>query len=88
MGCEDGGNFFFGAAVEDFDFGVAFSEVDRCDDSFDIGVWFAADPDVDPSSIDGSCVFQFSVVERVNHVWVTGMSGAFGSVDVDFGVGD
>ena len=35
VGFEGGGDFVFGASVEDFYFGIAFEEVDCGDDAFD-----------------------------------------------------
>lgn len=78
-----------GCAVEDFDFCVAFPEVDGCDYAFDaLWVGLGADPDVDSVAVATGCADEFTVVERVNDVGVFRVAGALGSIDVDVAFGD
>jgi len=46
VGFQGCGNFVFGASVEDFYFGVAFEEVDCCEDPFGFRLRLASYPDV------------------------------------------
>ena len=73
--------FISSTAVEDFDFGISFEEVDSCQNSGDPRVWLAANPDIDAIAINCAGFIEVSVIKEVDEFRVFRAWRVFWSVD-------
>ena len=85
---ENGQDFIFGTAKQDFDLGVAFVQVNRQNNGGKVAGPGRAGPRVNPATFAGGAPIEIAVVQWIDDVRELGMARAFRAVNDDAAPGD